>query len=164
MRSLLHSSRGKWVQTQALHALKSQGNTIRAADLAFLSPYAASKLKRFDDYPTWVSCWTDDAVLDGIGQLLTGKAQIQAFADTYEDSTRSKLTGLKHYTVNILSIISGDTATSRSYLQLVKTTEKGVKIVFTGHYEDTLRRVNGQWQFARRKLHQDMPPPGRAAA
>jgi TnpA family transposase len=39
-------------QTQALHALKSQGIDIRVADLAFLSPYATSKLKRFGDYPT----------------------------------------------------------------------------------------------------------------
>ncbi len=39
-------------QTQALHALKSKGVSIRTSDLAFLSPYATSKLKRFGDYPT----------------------------------------------------------------------------------------------------------------
>jgi TnpA family transposase len=39
-------------QTQALHTLKSKGISIRASDLAFLSPYATSKLKRFGDYPT----------------------------------------------------------------------------------------------------------------
>ena len=39
-------------QTQALHALKSKGVNISAADLAFLSPYATSKLKRFGEYPT----------------------------------------------------------------------------------------------------------------
>lgn len=39
-------------QTQALHALKSEGAPIRHADLAFLSPYATSHLKRFGDYPT----------------------------------------------------------------------------------------------------------------
>lgn len=39
-------------QTQALHALKSKGGRIGLADLAFLSPYATSKLKRFGDYPT----------------------------------------------------------------------------------------------------------------
>ena len=39
-------------QTQALHTLKSNGISIRPADLAFLSPYATSKLKRFGDYPT----------------------------------------------------------------------------------------------------------------
>ncbi len=39
-------------QTQALHALKSNGVPIDLADLAFLSPYPTSKLKRFGDYPT----------------------------------------------------------------------------------------------------------------
>ena len=114
------------------------------------------------DYPTWVACWADDAILDGIGKLLTGKPQIQAFADQYEGSTRSKINGLKHYTVNILSQIDGGSAKSSSYLQLVSTTDKGVKIIFTGRYEDDLKRINGQWQFARRKLHQDTPPPMKA--
>ena len=39
-------------QTQALHMLMAQGVSIRPADLAFLSPYATSKLKRFGEYPT----------------------------------------------------------------------------------------------------------------
>lgn len=39
-------------QTQALHALMSQGVSVRSANLAFLSPYATSKLKRFGDYAT----------------------------------------------------------------------------------------------------------------
>ena len=39
-------------QTQALHKLKSNGIGIRPSDLAFLSPYATSKLKRFGDYRT----------------------------------------------------------------------------------------------------------------
>jgi ketosteroid isomerase-like protein len=110
------------------------------------------------DYAQWLACWADDAVLDGIGKLLTGKAQIQAFADQYESTTRSRINGLKHYTVNIIYTVTGDKATSSSYLQLVSATDKSVKIIFTGRYEDDLKRVNGQWQFARRKLHQDMPP------
>jgi hypothetical protein len=36
----------------ALHMLRAEGVSIRLADLAFLSPYATSKLKRFGDYPT----------------------------------------------------------------------------------------------------------------
>ena len=36
-------------QTQALHLLRAEGVSIRPADLAFLSPYATSKLKRFGD-------------------------------------------------------------------------------------------------------------------
>lgn len=116
------------------------------------------------DYPTWVACWADDAILDGIGQYLVGKPQIQAFADKYEGAIRSKINGLKHYTVNIVSTVDGDKATSSSYLQLVNTTSQGVVIRFTGRYEDTLTRINGQWQFACRKLHQDMPPVGKGSA
>jgi ketosteroid isomerase-like protein len=77
------------------------------------------------DYAQWVACWADDAVLDGIGKLLTGKAQIQAFADQYESTTRSRINGLKHYTVNILYTVTGDKATCSSYLQLVSATDKG---------------------------------------
>ena len=39
-------------QTQALHTLKAKGINIKSTDLAFLSPYATNKLKRFGDYPT----------------------------------------------------------------------------------------------------------------
>ena len=39
-------------QTQALHALKSEGVVIEPADLPYLSPYATRNLKRFGDYPT----------------------------------------------------------------------------------------------------------------
>ena len=39
-------------QTQAFHAIKSKGINVRAAHLAFLSPYATSKLKRFGNYLT----------------------------------------------------------------------------------------------------------------
>lgn len=39
-------------QTQALHILKSKGVNFLPSDLAFLSPYATSKLKIFGDYPT----------------------------------------------------------------------------------------------------------------
>lgn len=44
----------------------------------------------------------------------------------------------------------------------MRTSDKGVKIIFTGRYEDDLRRASGNWQFARRKLHQDMPEPAKA--
>jgi hypothetical protein len=39
-------------QPRALRELKSEGVCIGLADLAFLSPYATSKLERFGDYPT----------------------------------------------------------------------------------------------------------------
>lgn len=114
-------------------------------------------------YAQWVDCWSDDAILDGLGRYLVGRAQIQAFADAYEATYRSRLHALRHYTVNILTQIEGDTARSSSYLQLVTTTARGVQILFTGRYEDQLVRRGGRWQFARRTLHQDMQPSSPAA-
>ncbi len=33
-----------------------------------------------------------------------------------------------------------------------------VQVIGTGHYEDVLRKVNGQWKFAKRKIVRDVPP------
>ena len=111
------------------------------------------------DYETWLSCWADDAVFDGLGRVLTGIAPIREFANAYDADYRLRIPALKHFTVNVLSQIDGDRATSSSYLQLTSMGAKGGQILFTGRYEDDLKRVQGRWQFARRKLHQDLPPP-----
>ena len=110
------------------------------------------------DMVTWLDCWTDDAVFDGIGQYLVGKDAIKIFADGYEKNYASKMPGGRHFTVNIASSIQGDIATSSSYLQLWSTGAKGAQIAFTGIYEDDLRKQNGQWRFKGRKMVQDKPP------
>ena len=109
---------------------------------------------RFDDF---LVCWCEDGVFDGLGGPYVGKAAIRQFTDSYDTKYRLRLHGLTHFTVNIVSHITSDTATSSSHLQLVSTGTKGAHILFTGRYEDELRRVGGEWLFARRKLHQDMP-------
>ena len=110
------------------------------------------------DYEAWLACWADDAVFDGLGKVLTGIQAIRGFADGYELDYRQRLHALKHFTINILSRIDGERATSSSYVQLTTLSDKGVRFVLTGRYEDDLRRIDGQWRFARRKLHQDMLP------
>ena len=82
------------------------------------------------DYETWVDCWNEDGVMDGIGKYLVGIEAIREFANAYEQNHRSRIAGLRHFTVNIMSEINGDEATSRSYLQLVRTGTKGVQIIF----------------------------------
>ena len=110
------------------------------------------------DYGTWLDCWSEDAVMDGVGQYRTGIAAIREFANSYEANHRSRINGLRHFTVNIISEINGDEATSRSYLQLTRTETKGAQIIFTGRYEDTLIKREGKWRFQSRKFIQDMPP------
>lgn len=108
-------------------------------------------------YADFLSCWCDDGVFDGLDGPHVGQAAIKAFTDRYDDRYRLRLNGLRHFTVNILSQIDGDVARSNSHLQLVCTGSKGAHILFTGRYEDELRRVNGQWLFSRRRLAQDLP-------
>ena len=111
------------------------------------------------NYEGWLACWADDAVFDGLGKYLVGIQAIRGFADGYEVGYRQRLPALKHYTINILSKIDGDRASSSSYVQLTTLSDKGVRILLTGSYEDDLKRIDGRWRFARRKLHQDIPPP-----
>lgn len=107
----------------------------------------------------WLDCWTEDAVFDGIGKYLVGKTAIKEFADGYEKNYAIKMPGGRHFTTNIASRIEGESATSRSYLQLWSTGAKGAQIAFTGIYEDSLRKQNGQSRFSERRMAQDKPPP-----
>ena len=115
-------------------------------------------------YEDFLACWCEDGVFDGLGGPYVGKAAIRKFTDGYDNGYRLRLNGLRHFTVNIVSRIDGDRAMSSSHLQLVITGAKGAHILFTGLYEDELRRVGGEWLFARRKLHQDMPAAAKAVA
>ncbi|MFO1190717.1 MAG: nuclear transport factor 2 family protein [Rhodoferax sp.] len=115
-------------------------------------------------YEDFLACWCEDGVFDGLGGPYVGKAAIRKFTDGYDANYRLRLNGLRHFTVNIVSRIDGDRATSSSHLQLVITGSKGAHILFTGLYEDELRRVDGAWLFVRRKLHQDMPVAAKTAA
>ena len=110
---------------------------------------------RFDAF---IACWCEDGVFDGLGGPYVGKAEIRRFTDGYDERYRLRLNGLKHFTVNIVSRIDGDEANSSSHLQLVTTGTKGAHILFTARSEDRLCREDGEWRFASRKLHQDMPP------
>ena len=112
-------------------------------------------------YEDFLACWCEDGVFDGLDGPYVGKAAIRRFTESYDARYRLRLNGLKHFTVNIVSVVQGDLARSSSHLQLVATGAKGAHILFTGRYDDTLRRTDGVWLFMRRKLHQDMPqaPP-----
>lgn len=109
-------------------------------------------------YEDFLGCWCEDGVFDGLGGPYVGRAAIRSFTDGYDERYRSRLPGLRHFTVNIRSQIEGDEARSTSMLLLTATGSKGAHIVFTGRYQDTLRRVDGQWLFSRRRLEQDKPP------
>ena len=53
---------------------------------------------------------------------------------------------------------AGNDATMRSYVTVVGTGE-AANIVFQGRYEDRLRRVDGSWRIAHRKIITDWIEP-----
>lgn len=106
----------------------------------------------------WLDLWTDDAVFDGIGKYLVGKAAIKEFADVHEKNYARKMPGGRHFTTNIASNVVGNHATARSYLQLWSTDANGARIAYTGVYDDVLVKQNGRWRFAGRKMVHDKPP------
>jgi uncharacterized protein (TIGR02246 family) len=106
----------------------------------------------------WLDLWTQDAVFDGLGKYLVGKAAIKTFADTHEKNYARKMPGGRHFTTNIASDVVGNRATARSYLQLWSTGANGAQITFTGVYEDVLVKQDGRWRFAGRKMTYDKPP------
>jgi ketosteroid isomerase-like protein len=110
------------------------------------------------DMTTWLDCWTEDAIFDGIGKYLVGKTAITEFANSYATTYGARMPSGRHFTVNIASKINGDVATATSYLQLWSTGEKGAKIAFTGVYSDQFRKEQGQWRFSSRRMVMDVPP------
>lgn len=110
------------------------------------------------DYETWLACWTDDAVLDGLGQYLVGREEISGFASAYDDGFRRMLGGGRHFTANILSIIDGDRATSESNVMVMAATANGPRVALVGHYRDELRRHDGTWRFAVRQMRLEEAP------
>lgn len=66
----------------------------------------------------------------------------------------------KHVVTNLSLQIDGDRATAKAYWQTISTRGTNTVVAAAGHYEDILKRENGQWKFLRREIVN----PARAAA
>lgn len=58
----------------------------------------------------------------------------------------------KHVVTNLALKLDGDTATATAYWQTIATRSNGTVVAAAGHYVDALKKVNGQWKFARREI------------
>ncbi|MGD0101822.1 MAG: nuclear transport factor 2 family protein [Acidobacteriota bacterium] len=70
----------------------------------------------------------------------------------------AKAREVPHIISNPYYKIEGNTATGGAYWTEVKLVNGQTQVIGTGHYEDVLRKVNGQWKFAKRKIMRDVPP------
>ena len=108
----------------------------------------------------WRSCFTDDAVMEMELQELwiTGDA-LWGLASGVTDNDDDRVS--RHQPSNFVIDGDGDESTKRSYCTVVSGGSRDnpfvepARITFQGRYEDRLRRVDGAWKIAHRKIITD---------
>jgi hypothetical protein len=64
----------------------------------------------------------------------------------------------EHVVTNLTLKIDGDSATDQAYWQTILTRDCKSVVAGAGHYEDVLKREDGQWKFFKREIVDDIPP------
>ena len=109
--------------------------------------------KNFEGY---VSLFTRDGVLDAPLGAATGPENIRAMLGNVLGPINAGF----HIYANPLIEVDGDEATSMSRFSYVQAIEGELpELRMVGHYDDHLRREDGQWKFARRKISIDAGRP-----
>ena len=111
------------------------------------------------DVATWVDCFTEDGVFDGIPGRFEGSAQLRGFA---EDLSTGELGApfrpMRHWTTNFLIDYDGgpDAARMRADHLLFRQTgaspDEAGELLVMAVYRDRLRRVAGGWRFSERHI------------
>ena len=103
------------------------------------------------DSALWAEVFTEDGVMEmaAQGYNITGE-QLRGLGADREP----RAGGGRHIPTTFVIDGAGDEATMRSYVTVVSTADPA-RIVFQGRYEDRLRRVDGRWRIAHRKILTD---------
>ena len=106
------------------------------------------------DFDAYAALYTEDGELSLQGNTVKGRAAIKAFVGALPAEPR-----VIHPITNLSYTIDGDTATGGAYWQDIGLTSGTPGVLIAGRYEDTLRKVNGQWQIAKRNIVIEFAPP-----
>jgi uncharacterized protein (TIGR02246 family) len=110
------------------------------------------------DWDAYVATYTEDGVMSLAGQEAKGRAAIKTFLAALPAER------INHIISNLSYEISGDTAVGGAYWEDIGLVDGKPGVIVAGHYEDTLRKVGGEWKFARRSIVIDFAAPADAAA
>lgn len=120
----------------------------------------------FRDPAAYAATFTADGVLDfGAGKLV-GREAIAAFVEDSRASAAQQrandTSGIRpaagrHNISNIVIDIDGDRATATAYWFHIgnDNPDRSAQLNSFGHYEDELRKVNGEWLFSLRKIYNE---------
>ncbi len=104
----------------------------------------------YGDAEGWLDTFSDEAVLDGMGEPLTGREQLNGFAQDYVNNVKT----MRHWTNNHIIEVDGDTASHTSFFFIIGV-EGPAEIKVTGRYKDKLKKEGGNWKFTFRDVEFD---------
>lgn len=114
------------------------------------------------DIETVMSAWAEDGVLDWVRGVEHGAAAIRKAMSGFGGAAAAKAIPegatsrprMHHHILNHVIDVNGNTAKSTAYWFALtnNTPQKDVQLLYFGHYEDELVKVNGKWLFKKRKV------------
>jgi hypothetical protein len=119
------------------------------------------------DIETVMSTWADDGVLEWINGVERGKAAIRKAMSNFGGARKVEIPEgatsrprTRHQIINHVIDVNGNTAKTIAYWFALtnSTPQKDVQLLYFGHYEDELVRVNGKWLFKLRKVFNESQP------
>lgn len=135
-----------------------------ADDRAEIENLAAIYLQAMDarDVDTYVNTFTEDGVLDWVNGVEHGRAEIRDAIANWGTPPNvpagaTSRQRQRHNILNHVIFVDGDTATERAYWVAFtnQTPQRDVQVLYFGHYESELRRVDGRWLYSRRKIYNE---------
>jgi ketosteroid isomerase-like protein len=113
------------------------------------------------DIETVMSTWAEDGVLEWVYGVEHGKAAIRKAMSGFGGARKVEIPEgatsrprTRHQIINHVIDVDGDKAKTIAYWFALtnNTPQKDVQLLYFGHYEDELARVNGKWLFKRRHV------------
>lgn len=107
------------------------------------------------EFDKWVDLFADDGVFDGdVLGVQNGKEALRVFVKNIP--LTNGLPMMKHCVMNEVIKVSGNGATAKSYVLMLRPKSDGTSVVsLSASYDDELVKQGGRWLFKKRKLHID---------
>ena len=117
------------------------------------------------DIETVMKTWADDGVLVWVRGTEHGKEAIRKAMSNFGGAAAGKAIPdgattrqrTRHQIINHVIDVDGNNAHSTAYWFAItnNTPQKDVQLLYFGHYEDKLVKVNGKWLFKERKVYNE---------
>lgn len=110
-----------------------------------------------------MSTWADDGVLEWVNGTEKGKAAIRKAMSNFGGARKVEIPEgatsrprTRHQIINHVIDVSADGKTAKTtaywFALTNNTPQKDVQLLYFGHYEDDLAKVNGKWLFKKRRV------------